>query len=132
MSTPAACLVNGKEMATADKPVPISPKGKFINVRIRTNKTRYLPGEKATYTITTTDENGRGVPAEVSLGVVDESIYAIREDSTPDIRQASSMGQSRTPSARRSATRRTTMGARISSRAKCANTSPIRPIGTRA
>ena len=82
-----ACLVNGKEMATSEKPIPISPKGKFVNVRIQSDKSRYLPGEQATYTIVTTDENGRGVPAEVSLGVVDESIYAIRQDSTPDMRR---------------------------------------------
>jgi uncharacterized protein YfaS (alpha-2-macroglobulin family) len=36
----------------------------------------------------TADMQGKPVPAEVSLGVVDEAIYAIREDSPAAMRRA--------------------------------------------
>ena len=54
-----------------------------LTVDVEPDKKNYQPGEQATYTITTHDWKNRPVPAEVSLGVVDSSIYAIEEDSTP-------------------------------------------------
>jgi len=55
-----------------------------LNIDVTSDKEKYLPGETATYTISTRDYKGRPAPAEVSLGVVDESIYEIAPDSTPD------------------------------------------------
>ena len=49
---------------------------------------RYKPGERITYTITTEDSAGRRVPAEVSLGVVDEAIFALREDNPAALKGA--------------------------------------------
>lgn len=83
----SACMVNGKELSSDDAPIPINPRENFLNVKITSDKQRYLPGETATYTINTTDYTGKGVSAEVSLGVVDESLYAIREDTTPEIKR---------------------------------------------
>lgn len=82
-----AVMVDGKKVESAEAPIPISAKSNFLDVKIETTKKRYLPGETATYKITTLNSRGKGVPAEVSLGVVDESLYAIREDTTPDIRK---------------------------------------------
>lgn len=82
----SACTIKGKKFAVASRPVFVSPKNKFLTVKIEPDKQRYQPGEQATYRIRTLDSHGKGVPAEVSLGIVDESLYAIREDTTEDIR----------------------------------------------
>lgn len=82
-----ASLIKGKKFVSTAKPVLVSPAGSFLTVKVEPDRTRYEPGDQATYTLTTLDAAGRGVPAQVSLGVVDESVYAIREDRTPDIRR---------------------------------------------
>ena len=46
------------------------------------DKPDYLPGETALLTVKTTDSAGHPVPADLSVGVVDESIYAINPDTT--------------------------------------------------
>jgi uncharacterized protein YfaS (alpha-2-macroglobulin family) len=59
---------------------------RILKVEVSPAQERYMPGEQATYRIRTTDMQGSPVPAEVSLGVVDEALYAIRSDWAPDIR----------------------------------------------
>ena len=49
---------------------------------------RYQPGEKVTYAVQVTDSDGRPAPCEFSLGVVDESIYALQEDNPTALRNA--------------------------------------------
>jgi uncharacterized protein YfaS (alpha-2-macroglobulin family) len=56
-----------------------------LKVTVAADKAEYMPGNKATYSVSTTDENGKGVSADVSLAVVDESIYAIQEDQTDPV-----------------------------------------------
>jgi alpha-2-macroglobulin len=60
---------------------------KALDIKIEPDKERYYPGEKAKYTITVTDDEGKPVVAELSLGVVDEAIYAIQPDNTPNIHE---------------------------------------------
>jgi uncharacterized protein YfaS (alpha-2-macroglobulin family) len=68
--------------------IKVSPDEHFLNIRISTDKPRYKPGETATYTVQATDPNGKPAQnTELSLGVVDESIYAIRPDPARDIRK---------------------------------------------
>ncbi len=54
-----------------------------LSIGIRTDKKQYLPGEKARVTMKVTDEKGKPVQADLSLGGVDEAIYQIRPDHTP-------------------------------------------------
>jgi len=63
----------------------LPPEEKFLNVDIITNKESYMPRDEAVFTIVTKDNDGNPVAAELSLGVVDESIYAIVEESTEEI-----------------------------------------------
>lgn len=56
-----------------------------LSVAIRTDKEKYLPGETVTATLETTDPNGKPVPAEVSLGVVDLSLLDLAGFSMPDL-----------------------------------------------
>jgi len=56
-----------------------------LNVSLAPDKTRYEPGEKATYTLKTADAAGKGVPAELSLAVVDAAVLALAEDGGRDM-----------------------------------------------
>jgi uncharacterized protein YfaS (alpha-2-macroglobulin family) len=75
-------FVKGEQLFEATKNVPVPPADKILNVTVATDKAQYKPGEKVTYTIIARDAQGKPVSAEVSLGVVDEAVYAIRPDST--------------------------------------------------
>lgn len=77
-----------KQFYTATEMVRVSPKEHFLKLAIESDKQKYKAGETAKYTIKATYEDGRPAPnTEVSLGVVDESIYAIRAENAPDIRK---------------------------------------------
>jgi len=68
------------------KYIKIPPLEHKLEVKLSTDKPQYLPGQSAQYTIEATTQDGRPAPmAEFSLGVVDEAIYAIRPDDTPNI-----------------------------------------------
>ncbi len=67
------------------KYLKVPPVSHQLNVHIATDKPQYRPGDSAQYTVQVTGADGRPAPgAELSLGVVDEAIYAIRPDMTPD------------------------------------------------
>lgn len=53
-----------------------------LQVSVTPDRNKVLPGATVTYLIQTKDQVGQPVSADLSLGVVDESIYAIREDET--------------------------------------------------
>jgi uncharacterized protein YfaS (alpha-2-macroglobulin family) len=78
----SVATVKNKRYSEASAGVPIDLVKKRLHVALTSDQPTYSPGQTVTYTITTQDEQGHGVPAEVSVGVVDESIYAVREDST--------------------------------------------------
>jgi len=59
-----------------------------LQIAIQPSATQFEPGQKATYTITAHDANGKPVSGEFSLGIVDEAIYAIHPDASGDISNA--------------------------------------------
>lgn len=73
------------QMVSTQEVVPVPDSSRQMRVEITPDKTEYRPGDTATYRVRTLDESGRGVPAEVALSVVDEAIYALRPDTTPDL-----------------------------------------------
>lgn len=83
----SVCLVGNKcQFYKQEKVLKVSPEFKFLNVSVTTNKAKYKPRESVQYTIKATRKDG--TPAqntEFSLAVVDESIYAIRPDTTERI-----------------------------------------------
>ena len=81
-------IVRGKRLFSREKTIYVSTKDNYLNVAIIPNKETYGPGDKATYVVKTTDAAGRPVQSEVSLGVVDASIYAIQPEMAPDIKKA--------------------------------------------
>jgi uncharacterized protein YfaS (alpha-2-macroglobulin family) len=82
-----AFAVANDSYTTAQEDVIVPPEDRFLNVEIKTNQDTYEPRDPATFTLRTTDWRGAPVPAEVSLGVADESVYAIKAEAAPDIRQ---------------------------------------------
>ncbi len=64
----------------------IADESKFLDIRVTPDSDRHLPGDRVRYRIESRDLQGNPVSAEVSLAVVDESLFAIRRDNTPDIR----------------------------------------------
>jgi uncharacterized protein YfaS (alpha-2-macroglobulin family) len=80
----AAAFING-EVHQGVKRVSVPATDRKLQVEIQPAKDRYKPGETAEYKISTKDSHGNPAAAEVSLGVVDEAIYAIERDQTPDV-----------------------------------------------
>ena len=80
-------MVNDGNMLTDQESLNVSVENKGMVIEITSNKDQYKPGEVATYKVTTKTVDGEPIQAELSFGLVDESIYAIREDNTEDIRR---------------------------------------------
>ncbi|MDW8028947.1 MAG: alpha-2-macroglobulin family protein, partial [Armatimonadota bacterium] len=72
---------------SANKIVAVPPKDKFLQVEIFADKPVYQPREKVRYRIVTKDFEGKPVSAELSFALVDEAIFAMRADTTPEIRK---------------------------------------------
>lgn len=79
------CFVKDKEFAEQSARAKVSLGAQELHVAAIPNKGKYKPGEMATYKIKATDAKGRPAQAQLSLGVVDESIYALAEDQTTPI-----------------------------------------------
>jgi len=53
---------------------------KKLNIKIQPEKNTYQPREKVTLNITTTDETGLGVPANLAISVIDDKILKMADD----------------------------------------------------
>jgi len=62
-------------------------KDKFLTVSIESDKEKYKPRDNAKFIIKTLDSNDKPVTSQVTLGVADESVYAVVNDSTPNIQK---------------------------------------------
>lgn len=82
-----AVMVSDRQMFQDSKQVIVPPVKNFLEVKVVSDNDRYQPGEEGTLSITTLDHSGHPVSAEVALGLVDESIYAIQQDLAQDPRQ---------------------------------------------
>ncbi|HEY3298531.1 MAG TPA: MG2 domain-containing protein, partial [Armatimonadota bacterium] len=80
-----ACLVRDKNFLTQEVRAKVAMGAEALKVDITPNKTRYRPGENAVYKIKVEDSKGKPASAQMSVGVVDEAIYAIQEDTTTPI-----------------------------------------------
>lgn len=79
--------VKDSEMYSQDQVLIVPARDKMINLSLLPDKKEYKPRDTASYTVQARDLNGNPVAgAEVSLGVVDEAIYSIAPDLTPNIR----------------------------------------------
>ena len=79
--------VKNGDMYTSDQRLVVPARDKMLNLEIISNKNEYKPRETASYTILARNADGSPVSgAEVSLGVVDESIYSIAPDYSGNIK----------------------------------------------
>lgn len=84
----AACYVRDKKFAQSETPLRVTLPGSEVTVKVTADRARFEPGDAVTYQVRTTDARGRPAPCEFSLGVVDESIYALREEDPRALRRA--------------------------------------------
>lgn len=82
-----AVMISDRQMFQDSKQVIVPPVKNFLEVKVASDSESYQPGEEGTLSITTLDHSGHPVSAEVALGLVDESVYAIQQDLAPDPRQ---------------------------------------------
>ncbi len=84
----SVCMVHRKRFYQRTVPIRVRWSEGALQLSIRTDKERYQPRETVQAEIRATDPQGNPVRAELSLAVVDESIYAIREDNPKRLSQA--------------------------------------------
>jgi len=75
-----ASLVHQKKFSEQVKPIRFELDEFRLQVSIKSDREVYEPRQRARLTIQVSDASGKPVKAELSLAVVDEAIYAIRED----------------------------------------------------
>ncbi|MDA2926676.1 MG2 domain-containing protein, partial [Acidobacteria bacterium AH-259-G07] len=83
----SALMVSDGQIFMDIKEVIVPPVEHFLQVEIQTDKEEYEPRQKGKITILTTDRHGNPVSAEVAVGMVDESVYAIQAEYASDPRQ---------------------------------------------
>jgi len=82
------CAVSGKQFESSDATLTVDDDRRGLLVSLSTDKVAYRPGGRATIIVHTRDASGAPVPAEVSLGVVDGAIYAIKPEALQTIGDA--------------------------------------------
>jgi uncharacterized protein YfaS (alpha-2-macroglobulin family) len=80
-----ATAVNGGRVYSSERRILVDNPKSQLFVGIKPAKARFSPAETTTLQIQTTDSSGVGVPAELGVSVVDEGVYLIQADTTPDI-----------------------------------------------
>jgi len=80
--------VRGSELYTQELDLSVPARDRMLDLEIIPNKKVYRPREAASYTVLARNHDGTpAAGAEISLGVVDESIYQIAPEQAEDIRR---------------------------------------------
>jgi uncharacterized protein YfaS (alpha-2-macroglobulin family) len=82
-----ATLVSDRQIFTDTKQVIVPPTKHFLTVDVKPDRAQYQPREDGTLTVTTKNDEGKPVSAEIALSFVDESIFYIQSDYAGDPRQ---------------------------------------------
>lgn len=84
--TVAVTLIQDKKFMQGSETLKIDVSARRLNLKVTSDQAQYLPGATATYSIHAATPDGKPAAADLSLAVVDEAIYAIREASIDPIR----------------------------------------------
>ena len=84
----AASFLKDNALYQGSKQIKVPALDKQLSLELKGSKPQFQPGETASYTLTALDNTGKPVAGEFSLGMVDEAIYSIKKDTTPDIFQS--------------------------------------------
>lgn len=68
----------------AERRLRIPALSRQVNVSIESAQAVSRPGQPALFTVRTTDQAGQPIRAQVSLAVVDEAVFGVKPDTTPD------------------------------------------------
>lgn len=68
----------------AEKKLKVPPADRRLQVSVEPAQAVSRPREPGLFTVRTLDHAGQPVAAQLSLGVVDEAVYGVRPDTTPD------------------------------------------------
>jgi alpha-2-macroglobulin len=80
-----AFMVNDDKFYSGSKNVKVPPVERTLSIEISPSKQQFQPGENAAYNLLVKDAAGAPVKAELSFGVVDDAIYAVRPESSGNI-----------------------------------------------
>ncbi|MCW5552656.1 MAG: alpha-2-macroglobulin [Verrucomicrobiae bacterium] len=83
----SAAMVSDRQIFTDTKQVIVPPTKHFLTVDVQPDRAQYQPRDEGTLTITTKNDEGKPVSAEVALSLVDESVFYIQSDYAGDPRQ---------------------------------------------
>ncbi len=86
-------LIQDTQIYQESMTLSVPRKDDKLTVKVVSDQDQFKPGAPASYTLTTLDYRGAPVPAELSFGVVDASIYALAPDNAPPIESAFGDGQ---------------------------------------
>lgn len=81
-----AVMQRKRALYMVSKSVSVPVKGVMLNVSVKADKEKYLPGDTANISVTAKDEAGKPVAADLSLAAVDESVFSVRRDDTPKMK----------------------------------------------
>lgn len=74
----------GAEVRSRTLDLPVAGPKHDLKITLEPDRAEYRPRGEARIRVETRDAGGRPRPAEVSIGIVDEAIYSLRADDTPD------------------------------------------------
>ena len=80
-------MVRDQQLFQDTKQLVVPPTEHYLSVSVEPDKHEHQARDSGTWTVTTRDANGHGVAAEVAVGVVDDSVYAIQSELAGDPRQ---------------------------------------------
>jgi hypothetical protein len=82
-----ATLVDDRQIFTDSKQIIVPPTKNFLTVDVKPDRSQYQPRDEGTFIVTTKNDEGKPVSAEVALGLVDQSVFYIQSDYAGDPRQ---------------------------------------------
>ena len=72
---------------TSNKNLKVPAVQEKLQIEIQPSQKQFQPGQKASYSLSVRDANGKPAVGEFSIGVVDEAIYSIYPEATGDIHE---------------------------------------------
>ena len=79
-----AVMVSDHQIFEDTRELIVPPQPNQISVELDSDHEQYEPGDTGQLTVRTRDASGEPVSAEVAIGVVDDSVYAIQSDYATD------------------------------------------------
>jgi uncharacterized protein YfaS (alpha-2-macroglobulin family) len=80
-----AVVVHDDQLMTAQKSLKVPLVERTLTITATPSKSQYEPEEAASFDVLAVDSAGKPVQTDLSFGVVDEALYSVRPDTTPDI-----------------------------------------------